>query len=197
MSTFGSFAQIEDAIIQVLLKNGREKGRHAYMRGADIGREIGTYRRHTPSSDDPFGRVHRYLLNKLQDEGRAEPLWSESGKKRIGWRLTDAEWNRLILAEVVKDIIESMSETDKANFLNTAEEDLIQFHHDWGRDIRNRYNLWQDTELVKATGTDYPDDASGVIIKAVWKALPRPPQVPHRFVQVIIKKVWKALGGSK
>ena len=47
---FGSFAQIEDEIIHVLLRNARENGRHAYIRGADIGREIGTYRRHAPSS---------------------------------------------------------------------------------------------------------------------------------------------------
>ena len=96
---FGSFAQLEDEIIHVLLRNARENGRHAYIRGADIGREIGTYRRHAPSSDDPFGRAHRKLLNKLQDEDRAEPLWSESGKVRKGWRLTDAEWNRLTLDE--------------------------------------------------------------------------------------------------
>ena len=96
---FGSLAQLEDEIIHVLLRNARENGRHAYIRGADIGREIGTYRRHAPSSNDPFGRIHRHLLNKLQDEDRAEPLWSESGKKRIGWRLTDAEWNRLTLDE--------------------------------------------------------------------------------------------------
>ena len=99
LRTDGTLAQLEDKIIQVLLKNARENGRHAYIRGADIGREIGTYRRHAPSSNDPFGRAHRKLLNKLQDESRAEPLWSESGKKRIGWRLTDTEWNRLTLDE--------------------------------------------------------------------------------------------------
>lgn len=64
-----------------------------------------------------------------------------------------------------------MSEADKANVVNTAEEDLIEFHNSWGRDIRNRYNLWQNQELVKATGTNHPNDASGVIIKSVWKAL--------------------------
>ena len=71
----------------------------AYIKATYIGKEIGTYRRHAPSSNDPFGRAHRKLLNKLQDEGRVEPLWSESGKKRIGWRLTETEWNRLTLDE--------------------------------------------------------------------------------------------------
>ena len=81
----GTLVELEDAIIHVLLKNARKNGRHAYMRGADIGREIGTYRRYAPSSGDRFGRAHRRLLNKLQDECRVEPLWSESGKVRIGW----------------------------------------------------------------------------------------------------------------
>lgn len=90
---------MEVAIIHVLLKNARENGRHAYMRGADVGREMGTYRRRTPLKDDPFGRIHRELLNKLQKDGRAEPELRESDQTRIGWRLTEAEWNRLTLDE--------------------------------------------------------------------------------------------------
>ena len=97
--TDGALAQLEVAIIHVLLKNARENGRHAYMRGADIGREMGTYRRHTPSKDDPFGRIHRELLNKLQKDRRVEPELRESDQTRIGWRLTDAEWDRLTLDE--------------------------------------------------------------------------------------------------
>ena len=79
--------------------------------------------------------------------------------------------NRMTIEEVVVDIIENMSETEKTEVINTSEKDLIQFHLGWGRHIRNHYGLWQNTELVKATGTTHPDDASGVIIKAVWKAL--------------------------
>ena len=89
-----TLAEPEEAIIHVLLKNARENGRHACMRPSDIGREIGTYRKQAPSSDDPFGRVHHKLLRKLQKEGRVEHVWNESGTKRR-WRLTDAEWNRL------------------------------------------------------------------------------------------------------
>jgi hypothetical protein len=91
---FERLAQLEDEIIHVLLKNARKNGRHAYIRGADIGREIGTYRRHAPSSDDTFGRVHHKLLRKLQNKCRVEPLWNGSRTQRR-WRLTDAEWNRL------------------------------------------------------------------------------------------------------
>lgn len=90
-----TLTELEDAIIQVLLRNARQKGRHAYIRGFEIGKEIGTYRRYAPSAGDRFGRAHRKLLDQLQDEGRAEPRWSESGKVRTGWRLTNAEWDRL------------------------------------------------------------------------------------------------------
>ncbi len=94
-----TLAELKDAIIQVLLKNARQKGRHAYIRGFEIGKEIGTYRLRAPSSGDHFGRAHRKLLDNLQEENRAEPRWSESGKVRTGWRLTEPEWNRLTLSE--------------------------------------------------------------------------------------------------
>ena len=89
----GILAQMENVIIHVLLKHARENGRHAYMRPSDIGREIGTYREHTLSSDDPFGRIHHKLLRKLKGAQRVE--YSQGS----GWRLTDAEWNRLTLAD--------------------------------------------------------------------------------------------------
>ena len=108
-----AMALLENAIIYVL-KNARESGYahipadeykpdpdggHAYIRATYIGKEMGTYRKQTPSDDDPFGRIHRKLLNKLENEHRVEFLRSESGTKRIGWRLTEAEWNRLTLDE--------------------------------------------------------------------------------------------------
>ena len=39
--------------------------------------------------------------------------------------------NLTAVPEGVADIIENMSEADKANVLNTPEDDLIQFHHGW------------------------------------------------------------------
>ena len=75
------------------------------------------------------------------------------------------------LPEIVEDIIKNMSEADKANVVNTAEEDLIMFHDGWGMGIRNGYNLWHDKALVKALGAEHPDDASMIIIRAVWEAL--------------------------
>ena len=75
------------------------------------------------------------------------------------------------LPEIVEDILKDMSEADQVPVVNTAEEDLIQFHNSWGMEIRNGYNLWHDKALVKELGAEHPDDASMIIIKAVWKAL--------------------------
>ena len=59
---------------------------------------MGTYMKTTPPGHSP-GQIHRLIPDKLWDEEHAEPLWSKSGRKRIGWRFTDAEWNRLTLPE--------------------------------------------------------------------------------------------------
>ena len=75
------------------------------------------------------------------------------------------------LEEIVEDIIKDMSEPDKANVVDTAEDSLIMFHHGWGTSIRNGYNLWKNQALVRAIGAEHPDDASMIIIKAVWKKL--------------------------
>ena len=85
---------MKDEIIHVLLNDARENGRDYNMRTSDIGKEIGTYRKYTPPRNDPFGRVHKTkLLNELEMEDRIESLRSESGR-RIGWRLTETEYNR-------------------------------------------------------------------------------------------------------
>ena len=79
--------------------------------------------------------------------------------------------NLTTVAEVVADIIENMSESEKVSVVSMPENSLINFHHGWGTRIRNDYNLWRNTALVKATGAQHPDDASMLIIKAVWQAL--------------------------
>ncbi|MCY4404619.1 MAG: hypothetical protein OXD54_18790 [Candidatus Poribacteria bacterium] len=85
---------LKDAIIHVL-RNARESGHadetdadgNAYIKATNIGKEMGTYMRSTPPCHS-LGRIHRLILDMLWDEGRVEPLCSESDRK-IGWRLTD------------------------------------------------------------------------------------------------------------
>lgn len=76
----------------------------------------------------------------------------------------------------VEDIVGALSEDDKATLRKTEKEDLIRFHHGWGTGIRNDYGLWRGNRqlLESACGKPcHPDDASMVIIEAVWSALRR------------------------
>jgi len=52
------------------------------------------------------------------------------------------------------------------------EEQLIRFHHGWGTGIRNEFGLWKgNKELLADCHAEHPDDASMVIIQAVWERL--------------------------
>lgn len=76
--------------------------------------------------------------------------------------------------DTVKDILSRMSEEDKERVRNTKGGDLIMFHHGWGTGIRNYYGLWRgNKKLIKsACGMPcQPDDASMIIIEAVWQEL--------------------------
>ena len=75
---------------------------------------------------------------------------------------------------VVRDIIAQLSADDRARIKSTRKEHLIKFHHGWGTGIRNRYGLWGDnTKLLHAACGKpcHPDEASMIIIEAVWAAL--------------------------
>ena len=106
-----AIALLKDAVIHVL-KNARESGYayipadeykpdpdggHAYIKATYIGKEMGTYQKKKKKGKSP-GRIHREILDKLEEKCRVESLLDESGR-RIGWRLTEAEWNRLTLDE--------------------------------------------------------------------------------------------------
>lgn len=74
----------------------------------------------------------------------------------------------------VEDILKLLSDEDKATLRETRKDDLIMFHHGWGTGIRNHYGLWRgnDKLIESACGKGcHPDDASMVIIEAVWSAL--------------------------
>ena len=75
---------------------------------------------------------------------------------------------------IAADILGSLSDEDKATLRKTKKDDLIMFHHGWGMGIRNHYGLWRgnDKLIESACGKGcLPDDASMVIIEAVWSAL--------------------------
>ena len=74
--------------------------------------------------------------------------------------------------EAVTRVLSEMSEKDKEAVRNTKKEDFNKFHHGWGTGIRNDMGLWQgNAELLKDAKANHPDDASMVIIEAVWTEL--------------------------
>ena len=83
------------------------------------------------------------------------------------------QWPETVDA-VVQDIIKGMPQQDQKRIRETSREDLIQFHHGWGTGIRNYYGLWRGNKklILSACGKPcQPDDASMIIIEAVWEAL--------------------------
>ena len=76
------------------------------------------------------------------------------------------------VVEAVALIILNMSAKDKEYVRNTKKDDLIKFHHGWVTVILNEFGLWgKNHALLKDTGKRHPDDASMVIIEAVWEEL--------------------------
>lgn len=72
-------------------------------------------------------------------------------------------------------IIKRLSDEDRLLIKNTKKEDLINFHHGWGTSIRNDFGLWDGNEKLLRSACHGeicdPDEASMVIIEAVWMRL--------------------------
>jgi len=74
--------------------------------------------------------------------------------------------------EAVDKLIQITSKSDLDYIKRLAEKDLILLHHSLWRWIRNNYGLWSgNPELQTDTKENHPDDASFVIIEAIWKKL--------------------------
>ena len=83
-----AISNLEEAILYVLFK-AREQGNKC-LSGADIGRAMEIYREWAKST-----WLYCSILYKLEGEERIKAQRSKTGKTRAGWRLTDAEYNRL------------------------------------------------------------------------------------------------------
>lgn len=71
-------------------------------------------------------------------------------------------------------IIDSMDHTLYNHVSKIKEDDLITLHHDFGRQLRNTFKLWDrelHVELYEEAESDEPDDLSMKIIKSVWQKI--------------------------
>nr|WP_240618064.1 DUF6794 domain-containing protein [Methylomonas sp. Kb3] len=66
-----------------------------------------------------------------------------------------------------------MNDTERRAVASAEEDELVEFHFCLGVAIRNAFGLHNPgSELAAACGTGiHPDDASGVIIRALWGRL--------------------------
>jgi len=82
-----------------------------------------------------------------------------------------ANWPKTV-DEAVTRLVASLSDKDKIEVRDTPKKELWRFHSYWGMGIRNEFGLWRgNTNLMADCHTQEPDDASMIIIEAVWQKL--------------------------
>lgn len=65
-----------------------------------------------------------------------------------------------------------LPEDEKVKIAAMAQDDLVALHFGLGMWIRNNLGLWSENRaLLESSGAQTPDDASGVIIEALWRRL--------------------------
>ena len=76
------------------------------------------------------------------------------------------------VADAVKLLLSVLNNEQKSNIAAMKEDDLIDLHFSLGLAIRNAFRLHDlGSKLIADCGVVHPDDASGVIIKILWKKL--------------------------
>lgn len=79
----------------------------------------------------------------------------------------------MTVEEAVDRILVELPEEDKEVIKNKPSDfDMIFYHHGLGTWVRNKFGLWQDNEeLLRSCGCGQADDASSVILRALWQKL--------------------------
>ena len=92
----------------------------------------------------------------------------------------DQDWPQTVDA-AVDLLVGALSDQDKQRIRAMPKDDLIQFHFGWGMSIRNAFGLWGGNSALMRSCAEvsgrafmHPDDASMVIIEAVWQRLRLP-----------------------
>ena len=74
--------------------------------------------------------------------------------------------------EAVERLMTVLDDEEKNEIRSMTEDDLIDLHFSLGMVIRNAFDLhvpW--SKLLASCGVAHPDDASGIIINKLWRAL--------------------------
>lgn len=79
------------------------------------------------------------------------------------------------LEECIPALMEELSPQEQMEFIKSSKKDLVKYHHNLGRWIRNSWGLWEeDSSLclhMKSLGFRHADDMSHSILKEFWNRL--------------------------
>jgi hypothetical protein len=76
------------------------------------------------------------------------------------------------IAEAVERLVQECEQSRLDPILGGDETDLIGEHLGLGMHIRNEFGLWgKNDELMAECGCNHPDEASQVILRALWTHL--------------------------
>ena len=76
------------------------------------------------------------------------------------------------VAEAVSALLALIKPEDKEQIRRMNQKDLMELHFTLGMYIRNNFGFWQgNRRLLADCGNANADDASGVIIEALWRTL--------------------------
>ncbi len=74
--------------------------------------------------------------------------------------------------EAVERLVAELGRYDLKEILAKTRDEMIDYHFSSGMQIRSVFGLWgRNPELLRSCGKLHPDDASGVILKALWDRL--------------------------
>ena len=80
------------------------------------------------------------------------------------------------LAEAVERLNDILDPDDKRDLAQTLKDDLVDYHFGLATAIRNAFELHTGNPgLLASCGVSDPDDASTVIIEALWTRLQEDP----------------------
>jgi len=84
--------------------------------------------------------------------------------------------NPTTVSEAVDRLVMVLNQEEKAGIAATSLDDLVSdYHFSLGQQIRNAFGLWgENPALMASCGTLVADDASSVILTALWIRLRSP-----------------------
>jgi hypothetical protein len=92
-------------------------------------------------------------------------------RERNGAGEIEEPWPKTV-QEAVNRILSELPDVDKEAIRHASKWRMMGYHHGLGSWVRNTFGLWQgNDELLRACGGCDPDDASEVILSALWQAL--------------------------